>query len=195
MSEITTLFCVFLRCSAMLMVLPVFAAQQFPVRLRLALAGFIALVCAPTINTPIPAEADWGWSQMAILLLQEACVGWTAGFVARLAFYTLEVFAGIVGIEIGLSAHAQFNPLSDSRSELFGMLAFTLGALLVFTLDAHHWMLAAMSQTYSAAPILSPTPTQPLYYFVSGRVAGIFQAGLVMAAPVMAVTFLISITF
>ena len=47
----------------------------------------------------------------------------------------------------------------------------------------------------TAVPIGQASITMPLYYSMVARVAQLFQSGLLMAAPVTAISFLISITF
>ena len=175
------------------MVFPVLSSSHFPVRLRIALAALIAVIVAPSI--PGIHLDDWGLSELVLLLFKEISVGLVIGFVSRLVFHALEFFAGILGVEVGLNTAAIFNPMTDARSEVFGMVVFNLGAMLLFTLDLHHWMLASFQRTYAAVPIGAAAATMPLYYGFTARVADVFQAGLLMAAPVLAVTFLISVTF
>ena len=45
-------FLVFVRAGAMLSIFPLFSASAVPVRLRIALAGFISLLVMPTLGAP-----------------------------------------------------------------------------------------------------------------------------------------------
>ena len=67
--------------------------------------------------------------------------------------------------------------------------------MLLFTLDLHHWMLGAFRRSYELVPIHQATLTMPLYHGVLMRVSQVFQGGFIMAAPVVAISFLVSITF
>ncbi len=193
MGELSNWMMVFVRCSAMLIVFPVLSSTQFPTRLRVALAAFFAFLVAPGL--PMVAMEDLGFFDLLLAFVKEVMVGLLLGFVSRLTFHALEFFAGIVGIEVGINIAASFNPLSEGRSEVFGTFAFLLGAMLMFTLDLHHWVLAALQKSFVAVPIGGMRLSKPLLYELLARTSGVFQAGLVMAAPVLAISFLISVTF
>ena len=194
MSDLSTWMMVFLRCGALLYLFPVLSSTQFPIRLRIALAALIALLVAPTIPPVVlPPDLDfWG---LAAAMSREVAVGLMMGFISRLSFHALELCASIVGMEIGLNVAASFNPLAETRTEAFGTVTFLLGAMLLFTLDMHHWTLGAFQRSYALVPVGKAGISMPLLYEVLYRTSQVFQAGLVMAAPVLSISFLISITF
>ncbi|MBI1840232.1 MAG: flagellar biosynthetic protein FliR [Verrucomicrobia bacterium] len=193
MHEIYTGAMVFARCSALLLTFPIFASPQFPARLRISLALFVAVLITPGLASQ--ATLGLGFWDLVADLLREVAVGLLLGFVGRLTFNALEFFAGIVGMEVGVNMAFIFNPLSESRTEVFGTLAYLLGAMLLFTLDLHHWMLGAFQRSYALVPIHRAGISMPLYHGVMSRVSEVFQAGFIMAAPVVAISFLISVTF
>ena len=47
-----TWFLVFVRAGAMLAIFPIFSAAAMPIRLRLAVAGFLALLSMPGVTVP-----------------------------------------------------------------------------------------------------------------------------------------------
>ena len=192
-NELFTGLMVFFRCSAMMFLFPVLSSPQFPVRLRLALAAMVSLIVTPgVLQTPPPEVQTFG---LALLILKELGTGLLLGFISRMAFHAMELCASIIGIEIGLNIVSTFTPMSDGRTEIFGTITYFLGAMLLFTLDLHHWMLGAFQRSFEILPINAAQLSMPLYYDVLRRTAEVFQAGLVMAAPVLATSFLITITF
>lgn len=193
MSELATIVLVFVRCGALLLSLPVLSAPQFPVRIRIGLAALLSLLVAPALP-PVDLGA-LGFFDVIWAMLKEVGVGLLMGFSARLTFHALEFFGALVGMEIGLNMAASLNPMTESRTEVFGVAAFYLGALLMFALDIHHWILAAFQRSFAVVPIGQASLTMPLYYTVVERVARLFQSGMLMAAPVTAISFLVSITF
>jgi flagellar biosynthetic protein FliR len=185
---------VFLRSGAALVVFPVLSSAQVPVRLRVSLAAMLAFLVAPTLP-PQTFQPGLDFPGLVLVMVREVGVGLLMGFVSRLAFHALEFCAGIVGLEVGLNVAASFNPLSEARTEFFGTATFFLGAMLLFSLDLHHWMLAALQRSYALVPANHAGLSMPLYHEVLHRTAQVFQAGLVMAAPILAISFLISVTF
>jgi flagellar biosynthetic protein FliR len=183
---------VFLRVSAMLAVFPVFSARNFPVQLRLALGAILALLVGATLPAPALAQDLWGLAgQMAM----EVCIGLILGFASRMIFFALEIAGAVVGIEIGLAMPAGLNPLTDTSMTPPATILYYLAVMLWLTLDMHHWMLAAFQRTYSFLPVGGAHLSQAFLADIVGRTSGIFVIALQLAAPLMAVSFIISLIF
>jgi flagellar biosynthetic protein FliR len=67
--------------------------------------------------------------------------------------------------------------------------------MLWLSLDMHHWMLIAFQKTYKYLPIGSGHLSQALVTDMVARTGGIFVVALQMAAPLLAVSFIISLIF
>jgi len=190
--ELTNWLMVFLRVSAMLAVFPVFSAQNVPAQLRLALGALVALLVSATLPAPVPAQDLWGLvGQMGM----EIAIGLALGFASRMVFFALEIAGAIVGIEIGLAMPAGLNPMSDTSMTAPGAILYYLAVMLWLTLDMHHWMLAGFQRTYSFLPVGGAHVSQAFLADIVGRTSGIFVIALQLAAPLMAVSFIISLVF
>jgi flagellar biosynthesis protein FliR len=193
MIELTNWLMVFLRASTMLAVFPVFSARNFPVQLRLALGALLAGMVAATMPADAVQAADfWGLAgQMAV----EVGLGLVIGFACRMIFFTLEIAGSIISTEIGLSIPPGLNPLDDMQMTAAASMLYYLAAMLWLSLDMHHWMLIAFKKTYTYVPIGAAHLTQALVTDMVARSGGIFVAALQMAAPLLAVSFIISLIF
>jgi flagellar biosynthesis protein FliR len=67
--------------------------------------------------------------------------------------------------------------------------------MLWLSLDMHHWMLLAFEKTYTYLPIGSAHLSQAFVTDLLGRTSGIFVVALQLAAPLLAVSFIISLVF
>jgi flagellar biosynthesis protein FliR len=193
MSNLANWMMVFLRTSSMLAVFPIFSAGNFPVQLRLALGGLLAGMVAATLPADAVQAADfWGLAgQMAI----EVGVGLTIGFASRMVFFMLEIAGSIISTEIGLSMPTGINPLADTQMTSTASILYYLAAMLWLSLDMHHWMFIALQKTYTYLPIGGAHMTQAAATDMIARTGGIFVIALQMAAPLMAVSFIISLVF
>jgi flagellar biosynthetic protein FliR len=190
--ELTNGLMVFLRVSAMLAVFPVFSAQNFPVQLRLALGALMAFLVSATLPAPALAQDLWGLAgQMAM----EVGIGLMLGFASRMIFYALEIAGAIVGIEVGLAMPAGLNPMSDTSMTPPATILYFLALMLWLTLDLHHWMLAGFQRTYSFLPVGGAHFSQAFLTDIVGRTSAIFAIAVQLAAPLMAVSFIISLVF
>jgi flagellar biosynthetic protein FliR len=170
----------------------VFSAQNFPVQLRLALGALLALLVSATLPTPVLAADIWG---LAGQMSMEVGIGLALGFASRMVFFALEIAGAVVGIEIGLAMPAGLNPMSDVSMTPPGTILYYLAVMLWLTLDLHHWMLAGFQRTYSFLPVGGAHVSQALLTDIVGRTSGIFAIALQLAAPLMAVSFIISLVF
>jgi flagellar biosynthetic protein FliR len=183
---------VFLRVSAMLAVFPVFSATNFPVQLRLALGALLALMVAATLPAAVPPQDLWGLTgQMAM----EVCVGLALGFASRMVFYGLEIAGAILGVEIGVAMPAGLNPVDDTSMTAPGTILYYLAVMLWLTLDMHHWMLVAFQRTYAFLPVGGAHLSQAFMVDILTRTSGIFAVALQLAAPLMMISFIISLVF
>lgn len=184
---------VFLRISAFLYVLPFFSATNFPHTLRVALGALTALLLAPLL----PPVALGKLSLLALLgtLFQEVSVGLLLGFVSRMVFFAADLAGNIIATEIGLNMGAVFNPLSQSSSVVPGSILFFLAAVVMLTLDLHHWILAGFQQTYQVLPVGGAHLNEALFMSVLTHTSRIFIVGLQISAPVLAVSFVVTLVF
>lgn len=191
--EITNWFAVFVRVGAFLMVFPFTGSANVPMRLRIALTAFTAFLITPALP---PAPATYGSLFSLIgLLFTEASVGLLLGFVARLVFYALEITAGILTTEMGLQLAPQFNPVNQSQVTAPGMVLHWLALMLFLGFDLHHWLFAALQETYNVLPAGAAGLSELTMNDFVARTGRMFKFALQVAAPVLAVSFVISLIF
>lgn len=193
MPDFATWMVVLMRVTAMLGVFPVFSSPAFPARLRIVLALGLASFIAPTV-APVEFQG-LPLSRVVGLLLQEGLVGLLLGFVARMAFYAVEIAGALISTEMGLSLSPSYNPLNAGRSDTPTLILYYLGAMLFLTLDLHHWLLAALQRTYEVLPIAGARLAPELLADLLSRTSRVFGAALQMAAPLIAVAFLVTLLF
>jgi flagellar biosynthetic protein FliR len=184
---------VFMRISAFLLVLPFFTMANFPVTLRVALGALAALLLAPLLPPFAANHLDF----LALLgvMFQEVSVGLLLGFIARLIFLTVELAGGIIGTEMGLNMAAVLDPVSNQSEQVPSTILSYLAALVMLSLNLHHWMLLGFARTYAVLPIGAAHLNAALFELLVARTSDIFLVALQIAAPVMAVSFVVTVVF
>lgn len=184
---------VFLRASGMLTAFPVFSAVGVPVQVRVALGALLAFLVSPELP-----PVEWGGSSLWMVVGQmakEIGVGLLLGFLCRLIFHTVEMAGMLISAEIGLSMPSSFNPMIASQSTVPGAILGQLATVIWLSLDLHHWLLVGFQRTYGLLPVGGATLPPALLNEVVAWIGRMFLVGLQIAAPVMAVSFLISLVF
>ena len=184
---------VFVRASAFLLVLPVFSAPNIPRWMRIALAGFLSFLVSPFL--PRFALHPLGFSGWILLFTVEALAGLAIGFVTRMVFYVCDFAGRLITNEMGLNMASAFNPLSGESSQAPGMVLFYFSVTVLLALDLHHLVLIGFRDTYTFLPIGAARLGAGLMTEVIGHTSRMLGVGVLMAAPLMAVSFVITLVF
>lgn len=193
MLDLTNWMMVFLRVSAMFSVFPVFSASNFPVQLRLALGALMAaLICPVLPATMAPSPDVWG---LIGLMALEVGIGLMLGFASRMIFYALDMAGSIISTEIGLQLPSSLNPMTEVQTNSTGSILYYLAAMLWLSLDMHHWMLVGLQRTYTYLPVGGGHLSGALMSDMIERTSQTFLIALQLSAPIMAVSFIISLVF
>jgi len=192
-AAITTWFLVFTRVGAMLTVLPMFSAQMLPVQLRVALGALVALLVTPLL--PLVSAADLSIWLLVKLMFMEVSIGLLLGFICRFVFYALEIAGGFIATEMGLALPQEFNQLISAPTMAPGLLLYWIALMTMLSLDLHHWMIAGFQKSYALLPFGGAHLSEALLVDVVARSGKVFLLALQIAAPVMAVSFLVTLVF
>jgi flagellar biosynthesis protein FliR len=184
---------VFLRLGAFLFVLPFFSMVDFPVTLRIALSALGALLIAPLLP-PFPVESLDFLSLLGVMI-QEISIGLLLGFFANMIFYAVQLAGNFISTEMGLNMASIFDPMNQQSSQMAGTVLLFLATVIMLTMNLHHWMLLAFEQTYTVVPIGGAHLNNALFEIVVSQTSRIFMVALQISAPVIAVSFVITLVF
>jgi len=193
MIELINWLMVFLRVSAMLAVFPIFSASNFPVQLRLGLGALIAALVSSVLPPALMQTQDF--FGMAGLMATEVGVGLLFGFASRMIFFALDMAGAIISQEIGLQLPPSISPMSGGQTTAPGTILYYLAAMIWLSLDLHHWLLVGFEKTYTYLPIGGAHISAAFVNEMVGRTSQTFFIALQLAAPIMAVSFIVSLVF
>ena len=183
----------FVRTGGLFAMLPVFSGRGIPVLVRVALTAFLAWTVAATLQTPVAVSADL--STLVLTLAHELIIGLLMGLGVRLVFFAIEVAGQLVSTEMGLSMSAQIDPISQNSPTSIGLAMYYLGAMLFIVSGTHHYVLAAFLRSFELSPpgLLSFNANAGEVFVRS--TGNIFLIAVQIAAPIMAVNFIVTLTF
>lgn len=180
------------RASAFLMLMPGLTGQPMPVVLRLGLSLILATLLAPLI--PMPGQVPTTLLGLAGAVGAEVVVGLMMGFVGRMAFAACDMGGRIIATEIGLTATPGVEAPTAS-SEPFAALLHRFGVVLYFAVGAHLLAIGTFTRSFHFAPPglagLNPASADQLIMIT----ARTFAMGVQLAAPFIAMNFLLTLAF
>ena len=184
---------VFLRTGAFFMGIPLFAGKMIPVKIRTSFGLLLSLLINPLV--PADLEIATHFAGAIILALNEVCIGLLLAMVVRMVFFAVELAGHLISYEIGLMASNSVNPLLGKSDSTITTLLYYFSLLLFFINGIHYDVIKAFVLSFEILPIgsffLSANPTVE---FVN-EVTNVFVLGTLIAAPFIALNFLINISF
>jgi len=188
---ITPLLWPFLRALALFTTLPVLGQRIVPVRVRIALAFFIAVAAQATLPS-MPAVA---LDSMAALLItaQQVLIGLTIGFAVRIVFAAVEMAGEVIGLQMGLNFAAFFDPATASQTNGAGRFFGAMVGLLFVVVDGHLAVIAALVQSFNAFPVSTDVLGWLRVLQPQTWGAEVFQLGLWIALPIVGMLLLVNI--
>jgi flagellar biosynthetic protein FliR len=182
-----------LRAVGIVTALPTLAGRPLPPVIRVALATLLGgLVAGVTPAPATPAPANMG--DLALAAVHELLLGLAMGLVIRALLSAAELAGRLIAGEVGLMAAPGFDTPVPAQEPLPSFMAFFAG-LMFFLLHAHEGVLAAYARSFDLVPAglgrLGPDAAETLV----ASVVALLELALRMAAPFIALNFLITLGF
>ena len=181
----------FLRALALFSAMPILGTRNVPMRVRIGLAGLIALAAQPTLPVSPVVALD---SALAItLVVQQAIIGLSLGFAVRLVFASIEFAGEIIGLQMGLNYAGFFDHLAASTVTATSRFFGTTVAWLFIVMNGHLLVVMALVRSFGAFPVAA----EP-FAFVRQSLpqqwgAEIFSTGLWIALPLVTMLLFVNL--
>jgi flagellar biosynthesis protein FliR len=183
---------VFLRGLGLVLLFPTLGSRPLPVMLRVALSAMLATLLYGLV--PRSTDVPTGNGLLLVSCLGELALGLAFGFVGRLVFAAVDMAGRMITQEIGLMAAPGMDAPAPSSEPLAAFLSAFAG-LMFFLLGGHIGALSAFARSFdfaaAGAPAFSAASTDHL---IRGT-ADVIELGFRIAAPFMAMNFLINLAF
>lgn len=184
---------IFMRFGMVIMIMPgigdSFVPQ--PIRLLFILAFCFVLtpVLAPTLP-PIPSQSLAFFS----LMISEAFIGVFIGTVMRIMISALDTAGLLVSMQASFSNALMFNPVTAAQGSVLGAIYASLGVTLLLVTDMHHYMLAAIVNSYQLFPVEGNfSNAADFSQAIVQIVASSFKIGVQIAMPFIVVGTMLQI--
>jgi flagellar biosynthesis protein FliR len=173
---------VFARIGTMVMLLPGLGELSVPVRVRLTVALLLAALLVPLHRNAYVLDLK-SFGPVAVMLVEEIVIGGVLGVTARLTISALQVAGSVVAQQLGLGFVTAVDPTQGQQGLIVGNFLTMLGLTLVFAVDLHHLVIAALNDSYTLfkpgeLPIVGDVAA-----LTTRTVANAFRIGIQLSAP------------
>lgn len=141
----------FLRISAVLMTVPVFASRQISARIRVLLALLISILIAPLLPAA-PAIPLWS-GQWWMTLFQQLAIGVLIGLILQLVFEAVNLAAELMSATAGLGFAQLADPLRGAVVPVLAQLLTVFATLLFLSFGGHLLLFEWLARSFTLMPV------------------------------------------
>jgi flagellar biosynthetic protein FliR len=182
----------FVRILSWLMADPLLGNKAVPTQVRVGLALVMAVLVAPSM--PVTPQVALVSGEGLVLLAWQIAVGVALGFTVRIVFAAVELAGQFLGLQMGLSFAALFDPVNGAQTPVLGQLLSIVTVLLLFAFNGHHLIIAALWDGFQTVPLIPGAMSAKGFTILVEWGGAIFITGLHLALPVAAALLTANLT-
>ncbi|MCD6326093.1 flagellar biosynthetic protein FliR [bacterium] len=190
--EVQVFFLILARTLGVVALAPIFGAPVVHRIVKVGLALFITILLFPVVPIDGVVIPD-GLGQLAIGLLGELAVGIIVGFIARVCLIAVEMGAQVVSYQMGFAIANVLDPQSNSQMSAISLFQNMTAVLIFLAIDAHHWLLEALAESFKAVKPLSVVVPKEVGLMGVNIMQNLFVAAVKIAAPGIVVLLMVSL--
>lgn len=172
---------------------PFLGGEVIPTEVKMGIGVTLSIVMFPIVSqrmgaiplTPLPYIA---------LLLKEIFIGVSMAFVISAVFDAARVAGNLSDTMMGSNNAQLYVPQLGQQVTLYSNLKTQLTAVLFLTLNGHHVVIEALSDSFVAVPLDSfphfSAGVWPFFELIVRVFADILRISLILSAPIVLATFL-----
>ncbi len=182
-----------LRAFGVILALPSLGGRGLPLPIRAGLALLLGGLLAGVVPHAA-AGLVGGWAEVAFAAFHEVVLGLAMGFVVRTVLSAAELAGRLIAGEIGLVAAPGFDVPVPAQEPLPSFVGIFAGSMF-FLLHAHEGVLAAFARSFELAPAGTGAFSPAAGATLVTAVAHLLDLALRMAAPFIALNFVVTLGF
>ena len=177
------------RVSGVFVVAPFLGSAALPPRIKIGFAFLVTVFMVPFV--PANVSVFPTTAAMIVVLLGEFTIGFFLGFTLQLIFEAGQIAGQVCGVQMGYSLASIVNPDNSQADSAVLSTFYELILLLLFIqLDVPHWLLRGLARSFEYLPPGHFSLTWPTVSALLKCVAGVWVAGVQIAAPVLVASLL-----
>ncbi len=192
-SQVLFLALILLRTIAFIFSSAVFSSPNISMPIKVLFSFVLSFMVFTLHRTEIKTGTEFS-EQIIPMAVQELLVGIMIGLVTRFFFFAISMAGDLISISIGLNSAQVFNPISGASSNTMEQFQVLLATLVFFSLQGHHLLISALSDSFNLFPIASPSFSWKSFPEVAMMGGQLMEIALKMASPVVVSILLVNIT-
>lgn len=189
-AQLETFFLIWVRCSTMLMIMPIFGTNSIPILVRVGLGLIISVAVSGTVH---PMHTPLDLDGFAVGILCQVIIGVLFGFITQMVFVGVQFAGELLDVQIGFAVANVLNPTTQQQVTIVGELELALATLLFLVTNSYALYIEGMAGSFSLLPLpwvsLSQGTQDSVVLFYTQALLIVFR----VAAPAAITLFLINV--
>jgi flagellar biosynthetic protein FliR len=123
----------------------------------------------------------------------EVMIGAVIGMIARLIFAGIQLAGQLIGFQMGFAIVNVIDPAFSLQVSIIAQFQYLIALLLFLSLNGHHMFLYAVAESFRILPPLAFHFSGGLMQAITGFVRDMFEIGIKVGAPIIAILFFMSV--
>lgn len=191
---------VLFRLTGIFVLAPVLGSSTVPRVVKVLLAVALSFAVWPMLWIDPQASGNLAsavrgldlWS-LGLLVGLELLIGYVIGYAASLPLAGMQLGGHMIDQQMGLAVAEQYNPEIDGQAGVTGQLLFMFALALFVGAGGLNVMLHTLAQTFRHIPLGGFASFGQVIDMIVGMITIMFELGLRVAAPLLCLTFLVSV--
>lgn len=178
----------FVRILALIGTAPIVSHVAIPMRVKVALAGFISLIVAPTLGA-MPQVTVFS-ADGVLIIVNQFLIGAALGVTMQVAFAAIDAAGEFIGQQMGLGFAMLYDPRAGGNAVVISRYLNTIAMLAFLVFDGHLQMIAALVNTFQSVPVSANVLGSAVHargwQTLAAYGISVFSTGLLLSLPVVA---------
>ena len=192
LQQLQPFFFIFLRVIAIVMTVPMMDSRNVPILFKAGLAIALSMILYQQLDLS-PFALNPNLIVFSIGVISEVLLGIIIGMVVKLVFAGIQLAGQLVGFQMGFSIANVMDPASSSQVPIIAQFNYIIAILIFLTLNAHHWFIRAMVESFQIIPPLQFFFTPDLMPLLIAIGGNMFVIAIKVGAPLIAVLLFTSV--
>jgi flagellar biosynthetic protein FliR len=173
--------------------MPLFGERLVPIRVKLAISFFLALLLFPVIPATAVHLAD-NVLDYSLQMAGEILIGVILGLAPRLILAGIQLAGQVIGFQMGFAIANIVDPVTSAQVSIIAELYYLIAMLMFLAFDFHHILIGALVESF--------TLVSPLGFVLRGELVGslaqfsgnLFLVSVKIGAPVIVALTLLNVS-
>jgi flagellar biosynthetic protein FliR len=183
---------IFVRVTAMTLMVPVFDSRNIPATFKIGLCFTIALVLHSIVKLE-PVSLAPSLIPFVIGIAGELLIGVISGYLIRLVFTGIQLAGELMAFQMGFSVANVIDPMSSAQVPVISQMIYMFALLIFLTINAHHWVIRALVESFTLIPPFGFHSSGNLMARLTQAAGDMFITAVRAGSPVIVSLLLVSL--